>query len=63
MPVRRPPLDNYGTAFENMNDRIRRLEDTSARRVLPPGYEFEIAAGNLVITRISDGATATLVFT
>lgn len=39
-------------------DRIRALEDTASRRVLPAGYFWRIdGSGNLVIVRDSDDQT------
>lgn len=42
--------------------RIRTLEDTASRRVLPPGYKWtHDDAGNLVIERDSDGTQTVIV--
>lgn len=37
-------------------ERIRTLEQTASRQVLPKGYEFRIVGGDLVVHRLSDGA-------
>jgi hypothetical protein len=43
---------------EDIHDRLRRLEDTVSRQVLPKGYIFKTNdAGDLLIERSSDLTT------
>jgi hypothetical protein len=62
MPVRAQGIDSEAAAFEQINTRLRRIEDSLRDRLLPPGYTVNVVAGNIQIKR-SDGATSTLVFT
>jgi hypothetical protein len=61
MPVRAQGIDSEAAAFELINKRLRRIEDSLRDRLLPPGYTVNVVAGNIEIQR-SDGATSTLVF-
>jgi hypothetical protein len=63
VPVRTQPIDSEAAGFESFGRRIRTIEETQTERALPPGYHFNIVAGQLVIVRESDGATSTLDFT
>lgn len=63
MPVRSQPIDSNEAAFELVGRRLRNIEEALQARLIPPGYRVNIVAGDLVITRTSDGATATLAFT
>lgn len=62
MGFRGQPIDNAEDSLEGIAKRLRSIEDAQRNRLLPPGYVFNIVDGDLVITRKSDGATATLVF-
>lgn len=63
MPARRPEIRTAEDALARLAERVRRLEDTAAERVIPPGYVVSFNATNdIVITRVSDGATNILVF-
>ena len=62
MPARPQPIDNEVAADAEIMRRLRSVEDAQRSRQLPPGYDFNIVDGDLVIRRKSDGATSTLVF-
>lgn len=63
MPPRRQPIDSEAAGFESFGRRLRSIEDMITNgRVLPPGFHLNEVAGQLVITRESDGATSTLDF-
>lgn len=61
MAYRGQPISE-AQAFELALNRIRDLEDAVKNRLFPPGYNVNIVAGNIVVTRDSDGAITTLVF-
>lgn len=63
MPVRSQPIDSEAAAFTRIFQHLREIDDTLRGSALPPGYTFDTVAGQLVITRESDGATSTLDFT
>lgn len=60
MPPRKPEIRSGEDAVAQLADRIRRLEDTVARRVFPPGYEVVVTDDDIIVIRVSDGATATI---
>lgn len=62
MPPRMKPIESEADALGVLAEKIGRIEDSLRDRLLPPGYIVNTVAGNLVLTRTSDGATTTLVF-
>lgn len=56
MPTRRREVRTAADAVSVLAERVRTLEDTVSRRCLPPGYEFDVTGGVLVIIRLSDDA-------
>lgn len=63
MPVRKPEIRSTADAVSSLADRVRRLEDTVARRCLPPGYEFRgLADGDLEFIRTIDDAIVIVSF-
>jgi len=64
MPPRIPETTNYADVLRNILKRLTRVEQAIRTGALPVGYEFSTdGSGNIVITRISDGATGTVVLT
>lgn len=61
LPPRRPEIRTESDAISELARRVRTLEDTVARRVLPPGYEFGFdSSGDIFIRRVADGLTDTI---
>lgn len=63
MGLRRGDPHDIQNVMREAFRRIRLLEDATSRRILPNGYEVSSnISGDLIISRISDGMTATINF-
>lgn len=56
--IRRGDPKSLSDMLNSLSERVRTLEDTSSRRVLPAGFTWTVnETGGLVVVRDSDGAT------
>jgi len=59
---RRNDPNNLKDVLNKLDERVRKLEDTASRRVLPAGYTFAVNTnGDLVVIRDADGQTEVII--
>lgn len=60
--VRTNPKLTLEEEFSDVYDRIKKLEQTISKRILPVGYRWSVGANNeLIVTRETDSTSVTVI--